>query len=308
MVQNEMKTDQVKQLIDELADLGVNAVTFTGGEPTLRKDLAEIIYHTGVKHDFMNGIATNGYLMPKLLKEHDFEGLDYILTSIDYPDAQKHDKMRGIKVFDRVLEMIKLANSRDIKVIVSTVVMKDNIHLLEDISKLTESMGCSAELFPCEDIIREFPDKICKITNIRHMVPDLNLWAKKIRNLKQKFNHILTDEFSIRTVEKGGFGGFPNYHQKTLRCNSARALLFISHDGYIKLPCKIHPTMSLNAFKYPLSKLFYAKEVIEIMEMHDNFEFCDGCRLGCAIAASIPSNWRAVYAKYVKGFIQGNLI
>jgi MoaA/NifB/PqqE/SkfB family radical SAM enzyme len=302
-----MSTEQIKGIIDKLAKFGVNALTFTGGEPSLRNDLHEIVFHTGIVHDFMNGIATNGYLMPKQLKEHSFEGLDYILTSIDYPTAEQHDGMRGIKVFDRVMEMIDICNKRDIKVIVSTVVMKDNIHLLDQICELTEKLNCSAELFPCEDIIRNFPEKICKIINIEDMMPDIPTWASTIKGLRKRFNHILTDPFSIQVVERGGFGGYPKYNQKILRCHVAEAFLFISHDGFIELPCKIHPIKSINANKYSFSKIFNTKEVQEIMNMHDNYDFCSGCRLGCAIAASIPTSWRAVYAKYVRGFLDGNL-
>jgi len=113
--------------------------------------------------------------------------------------------------------MIEIANKRDIKVIVSTVVMKDNIHLLEEICELTESLDCSAELFPCEDIIRNFPEKICQIIGIEAMMPNIHEWAKTIRDMRSKYNHILTDPFSIQVVEKGGFGGYPNYYQNILR-------------------------------------------------------------------------------------------
>ncbi len=302
-----MSTEQVKTLIDKLATFGVNALTFTGGEPSLRKDLHEIIYHTGITHDFINGLATNGYLMPKLLKEHSFEGLDYVLTSIDYPTAEQHDKMRGIKMFNKVLEMIDICNKRDIKVIVSTVVMKDNIHLLDKICELTEKLNCSAELFPCEDIIRNLPEKICKIINIEDMMPDIPTWADKIRDLRTNFKHILTDPYSIKVVEQGGFGGYPKYYQNLLRCHVAEAFLFIRHDGFIDFPCKIQPIKSIDAFKYPFSIVYNSKEIKEIMNMHDNYKFCNGCRLGCAVAASIPTSLKAGYYKYVKGFLDGNL-
>lgn len=303
----EMNTEQIITLIDNIVELGVNALTFTGGEPTLRRDLPDIIYHTGVNHDLINGIATNGFLMPKLLKENKLKGLDYILTSIDYPTAAQHDQVRGIKVFNKVEEMIKLAYDQDIKVIVSTVVMKDNIHLLDQICQLTERWGCAAELFPCEDIIRDFPGKICQIVNIKDMIPNLPQWASTVRDLKKKYNHILTDEYSIQVVEQGGYGGAPDFYQNLLRCHVAESFLFIKHNGNIALPCKIHPVTCLSAFKYDLSKFYYAKEVREIMNKHDTYDFCDHCRLGCAIAASIPTSMKALYSKFIRGFLDGNL-
>lgn len=303
----EMTTDQIKGLIDQIADLGVLALSFTGGEPTLRKDLPELIYHTGVVNNFMNGMATNGYLLPNLFKEHTLEGLDYVLLSLDYPNAELHNKMRGIKVFDRVIESIKLANKNDIKPILSTVVMKDNLQYLKDICDLAENLNCSLEMYPCENIIRDYSNKSYQIDNIHDLIPDISIWANLMRILRKQYKNILTDPISIAVVEKGGFGGYPSYHQKILRCHVAQAYLFISHDGIINYPCKIHPIKSFNALKYPISKIYHSTEVGGIMNNFDSFDFCNGCRLGCAIASSIPTRWKTLYSKYIKGFLNGNL-
>lgn len=302
-----MSTKQIKLLIDQIADLGVLALSFTGGEPTLRKDLPELIHHTGVIHGFMNGIATNGYLLPKLFKEHNLEGLDYILLSLDYPSAELHNKMRGINVFDKVIESIKLANKNEIKPIISTVVMNDNLMYLEDICELAEKLNCSIEMYPCEDIIRNYSENSYHVDNINDLIPDIPIWANIMRSLRRKYKNILTDPVSIEVVEHGGFGGYPSYHQKTLRCHVAEAYVFISHDGFVHYPCKIHPLISFDTSKYSLHNIYYSEEVRDIMKQHDNYDFCDNCRLGCAIASSIPTRWKTVYSKYVKGFLDGNL-
>jgi len=306
-VNNDMSTKQVKHLIDQIADLGVPALSFTGGEPTLRKDLPELIYHTGIVNNFMNGIATNGYLLPKLFKEYGLEGLDYILLSLDYPKAELHDNKRGIRLFDKVIESIEIANKRDIKVIISTVVMKDNLRYLRDMCELTEKLNCSIELYPCEDIIRDFPNKSFQIDDIDDLIPNVSVWANLIRNLRTKFKNILTDPVSVEIIEKGGFGGFPNYYQKLLRCHVAEAYLFVSHDGFINYPCKIHPIRSFNALIHPIKTIYNSTEVREIMKNHDNYNFCQKCRLGCAIVSSLPVRWKTMYAKYIKGFLDGNL-
>lgn len=302
-----MSTEQIKKLIDQIADLGVLALSFTGGEPTLRSDLPDLIYHTGVVHDFMNGIATNGYLLPKLFKNRKLEGLDYILLSLDYPNAELHNRMRGINVFDKVIESIKLANKNEIKPVISTVVMKDNIKYLEDMCELAESLNCSIEIYPCEDIIRDYSKNSYRIENVNDLIPDVSLWANIMRSLRTKYKNILTDPVSIEVVENGGFGGYPLYHQKTLRCHVAEAYLFISHDGYVHYPCKIHPISSFNSLKHSLYNIYYSEQVKDIMKKHDSYEFCQNCRLGCAIASSIPTRWKTVYSKYIKGFLDGNL-
>ncbi|MHA1670734.1 MAG: radical SAM protein [Promethearchaeota archaeon] len=304
----EMSTHQIKDIIDQIANLGVTALSFTGGEPTLRKDLPDLIYHAGVIHDFMNGVATNGYLMPSLLKKDGrLEGLDYLLLSLDYPNAELHDKMRGLKTFHKVIETIELANKRDIKTIISTVVMNDNIHLLDSLCELAEKYNCSIELFPCEDIIRNYHELTYQINDIERLIPNLSIWANLMLKLRERYKNILTDPISIAVVERGGFGGYPNYHQNLLRCHVAEAYLFVRHDGFIDYPCKIHPIMSFDALKHPIYKIYKSKEVRNIMVKYDSYNFCNNCRLGCAIASSMPARWKTLASKYILGYLNGNL-
>ncbi len=300
-----MSTEQIKYIIDQLDELGVLAISLTGGEPTLRHDLRELVYYMGVEHNFTNGITSNGLLLPKLLPH--LEGLDFILTSLDYPTAKMHDRRRGIKVFDKVIESINIANSKGIKVIISTVVMNDNMHLLENICELAENLNCAIELYPCEDIIWDIDSRRYRVENIDKLIPSLATWANKIRELRTKFRNILTDSVSLDIIEKGGFGGNPSYHQKILRCHVAQSYMFIRHNGFIDYPCKIHPLKSFNAINHSLSNIYKSSELNEIMKIHDDYDFCDGCRLGCAIMSSMPTRFKTLFFKYVMGYLSGNL-
>ena len=305
----EMNTGQIKKIIKEISELGVLALSFTGGEPTLRADLPELLYHAGITHDFLTGIATNGYRLPRLFKNNEIRGLDYILISLDYPRAEMHDKIRGIKTFDNVLKSIDMANKKNIKVVISTVVMKDNLAYLHEICELAEKLSCSIEMFPCEDIIREFPNKTYKIENIDDIIPDINLWANMVKSLRVKYRNVLTDPISVDVIERGGFGTGQdnNFHQNILRCHVAEAYLFVGYDGCVSYPCKIHPIKNYNALKHSISSIYNSKQARDIMKMNDGYDFCNGCRLGCAIASSMPTRWKTVYAKYIKGFLEGNL-
>src|SRR5690606_38389543 len=42
---NELTTEEWKRVLDELAEIGVLQVHFSGGEPTARKDIVELIQH-----------------------------------------------------------------------------------------------------------------------------------------------------------------------------------------------------------------------------------------------------------------------
>ena len=302
-----MTTEQVKGIIDEFNKLGVNSVSFTGGEPTLRKDLPELVDYAGKTYSFYTGFATNGYLLPNLLRKYPFEGLDYVMVSLDFPNAEMHDKYRGKKCFERAIEGLKIAEKRGIKTIISTVVIKDNVDMMEDIVSLATDLNCTIEILPVEDIIREINGKTYRIENIDEYIPDITKWGSNVLKLRKNYSNMVTDLYTVLIIENGGFGGAPMYFQNFLRCHVARAYIFVRQDGKIDFPCKLHPVISLNALKIPLSKIYCSKEAFEIMEIHDGYDFCDHCRLGCAIATSIPTSLRLLYEKYVSAYIKGNL-
>lgn len=302
----EMNTEQVKKIIADIADLGVVALSFTGGEPTLREDLAELINYAGISHNLTTGLATNGYYLPQLLKKNFLSGLDYILLSLDFPTRDLHNKLRGINVFEKVIDSINLAHKKEINVIISTNVMKQNLQYLPEICQMAEKLGCSMELYPCEDIIRTYNGTQYRAKNVEKLIPSLHLWAKVIKRLHKDHKNVLTDLITIEAIERGGFGGIPKF-QDILRCHVASAYLFIRHNGYVDFPCKINPILSFNALKYPLPSIYKSPKVIEIMKKHDSFAFCSHCRLGCAVASSMTAKWSTIYEKYIKSIFRGNL-
>ncbi len=304
--QHEMTTDQIKYIINQIAELGIISLSFTGGEPTLREDLPELIRYAGIHKNLITGLATNGYHLPYLFKNNLLKGLNYILISLDFPFAEQHDKIRGISVFNKVLESIKLANKKNIKIIISTNVMRSNIKFLPKICDLAKNFNCSIEMYPCENIIRTYNGNKFQAENLNNLIPDLHLWAKFVSFLQKKYKNILTDRYSIQVIEGGGFGGVPK-NQEIMRCHVAETYLFIRHDGTISFPCKIHPIINFNALTKSLQSVFNSKKVKTIMKRHDNFTFCDGCRLGCAISSSLSAKWPTLFEKYIRNIIRGNL-
>ncbi|MCK4896126.1 MAG: PqqD family peptide modification chaperone, partial [Candidatus Heimdallarchaeota archaeon] len=55
----ELNTDEWKQVLDNLWEIGIPHVTFTGGEPTLRKDLPELVAYAE-DLGIITGIISNG--------------------------------------------------------------------------------------------------------------------------------------------------------------------------------------------------------------------------------------------------------
>jgi radical SAM protein with 4Fe4S-binding SPASM domain len=92
--QPELSTQQWKDILDQLWAVGIPHIVFTGGEPTLRPDLAELIAHAE-KNGQITGINTNGRRLKDAayLKELVNAGLDHIQITLESHDADIHDSM-----------------------------------------------------------------------------------------------------------------------------------------------------------------------------------------------------------------------
>jgi len=90
---NELTTEEAFNLIDELAALGCEDITISGGEPLLRKDwrqLAEKVISSGIR----GLIITNGFLVTKEIVD-DFERLGLNRVGVSLDGLQKsHDMIR----------------------------------------------------------------------------------------------------------------------------------------------------------------------------------------------------------------------
>ena len=61
---NELTTEKWKEIIDKCKEANIPQITFTGGEPTLRQDLVELVKHASW---FVTRLNTNGVLLTKEL-------------------------------------------------------------------------------------------------------------------------------------------------------------------------------------------------------------------------------------------------
>jgi MoaA/NifB/PqqE/SkfB family radical SAM enzyme len=310
-----MTTDQVKHIIDELVKLQVTVLTFTGGEPTLRSDLGELIDYAASK-GLMTSLISNGYLIEDLVKAGKLKNLELPMISIDFPNAELHDKYRGLESYDRAIRAIRALTKSGKKCVISSVITKESLPYMEQMCELAKKFHCMIELLPCENIVRNVEDQDLEVQDIeRKYIPDLKEWEKEIRRLKKKYPYLLTtDKGSIRMIAIHGFGRYNKlkkwYMPPTdisiyplFECYVATVYVFINYKGEVVYPCKLHPILSKDATKYSLEKIYHSPEVGVIQKMKDGYDFCKGCRLGCAINSSITMYGRPIYKKYVKPFL-----
>ncbi len=134
----ESSTEQEKQILRQIYDSGVCSVAFEGGEPLLRKDLAEILAFSR-SLPLHTSLITNGTLLESRIDEiaQYINGALYV--SLDGLE-KTHDTIRGVNgCFRKAVRGITASIGR-VQVIINTTIMADNIHEIEDLVKLAKEL------------------------------------------------------------------------------------------------------------------------------------------------------------------------
>lgn len=104
-----MSPDEIEEAIRVASKWGVNKIKFTGGEPTLRSDIVEIVERTR-KHISGNiSMTTNGVMLPKLAQKLKSAGLDRVNISMHSIEHEGFEFITGTDSLDRVIEGIRAA-------------------------------------------------------------------------------------------------------------------------------------------------------------------------------------------------------
>lgn len=128
----EMDTGQWKRVLDKAWDLGIPHIIFTGGEPTLRNDLPELIAHAE-QNGQITGLNTNARRMsdPGFVESLVEAGLDHVQVTVESNDAVIHDEMVRCKgSFPQTITGLKNALATPLFVMTNTTMLKTNVHTI----------------------------------------------------------------------------------------------------------------------------------------------------------------------------------
>ena len=115
---------EIKTVASAFAALGTSKIRVTGGEPSLRKDLPDIIaackQTPGIEKV---AITTNGYRFPQVIDDWQQAGIDAINVSIDSLDPTVFEAITGADKLKNILAGIDYAAAKHIPVKVNAVLM-----------------------------------------------------------------------------------------------------------------------------------------------------------------------------------------
>jgi radical SAM protein with 4Fe4S-binding SPASM domain len=141
----ELTTSQAFKVIDNMSDAGVAILTFSGGEPLLRKDLYDAVKRAN-DNGMLCTIASNGTLMThetatKLAKT----GIRRVEIGLDGATAETHDFLRNkLGSFEATVKGIRNCANLGFDEIATTMTLHSkNFNELEETMELAEKLGAT---------------------------------------------------------------------------------------------------------------------------------------------------------------------
>ncbi len=183
----ELTTEKWKTAINRLVEIGVFTVTFTGGEPTLRQDLPELLLYAQ-NMGMVTGLITNGRNLkdPAYVAALEKAGLDFVQVTLESHKADVHDHMTGVPgSWKETLEGIRNAVKSQIYVTTNTTLSKHNAGSFLDTIDFIHSLGVNA--FGCNSLI--YSGKAPDVSqNFALSFEEIGLLLPKIREKAQQLS------------------------------------------------------------------------------------------------------------------------
>ncbi len=117
--------EEIIRLSSIFANLGVEKIRITGGEPLVRPSIEDLIRSIAKINDIRSiGLTTNGLLFLEKVKALKSSGLDSVNISLDSFKENRFKMMTGVNGLDKVISSIQKAKDVGLDVKINTVVVR----------------------------------------------------------------------------------------------------------------------------------------------------------------------------------------
>jgi Fe-coproporphyrin III synthase len=223
------------EIFDYLEHIKVHHIILSGGEPLLYPGSKYLLNHLATKSMRID-ILTNGTLIDEEFAKSVNKPNFSVSVSLDGSDAQKHDNLRGVKCFDKVLDALKLLSTCDVNFSISTTLNRTNIKQIEDLIKLSIRLNAKSIGFITLEPAGRAKDRYDLIlTN-----SDLNYAEKEIKKYKAKYDGEI-DIVYIKLSDENFNEALPAHHDQesdNIFCTGGTSKISIRSDGSV-FPCAL---------------------------------------------------------------------
>lgn len=283
---NELRTEEWCDVIDQLADLNILKVNFTGGEPLIRRDAIGLMAYAtrrGIRevHLNTNAIRLDAATVDRVLAA----GVRSFNISVDGPDAASHDAVRGMDgAFDTTMAHLRGLLARrdqlDLAVRMNFTVMRSNAQHLPAMAHLAQDLGVrlylnlasdSTFLFRTEEVTTETHVDAGglrdAIAHVEQLAARNRRWLPSAADLHYALDH------------------FEDRRQRSVPCAESQLKLMVHSQGQVGGCWGHDPTMSVRE-----RSLRSIVDSVEYRDEHERF-FRKEC-VGCGSNYSLNLRWR----------------
>ena len=280
--------ENAKQNLLDLKKLGVKVIDFTGGEPLLHRQLDELCAEAK-RLGLITTVTSNALLYPKYAER--LKGLvDMLHFSLDSPDAEEHDKSRGVKCFDKVMESIEIAKNLGERPDIIFTVFEHNI---DKIGRVYNEICLPNNLVLILNPVFEYNSVGQNLS--KESLAELRRWGK-VKNV------YMNDGFIQLRLDGGN-------HVEDPICRAASTTLVISPENKLVLPCYHLGTKDFE-INNNLLELYRSDEVQKLVALEGRLPECEGCAINCYMQPSFAVEtskywWKALPSTIKYNYIKG---
>jgi len=290
------RVKEVLRIIREEAE--VPSVSFTGGEPTLREDLPELIRHAKQLGMWTN-LITNGTLITAARAAvFKSAGLDSAQVSLEADNADLHDRIvQRTGAFCRSLDGLKNLKDAGIRVHTNTTISKLNLDNLPGILDLVKAQGFDKfsmnMLMPQGSALTGLNDLLVRYSEVGDLVLGVQ---RRARDLGLEFMWYSPTPICIFNPVIHGLGN--------KGCAACDGLLSIAPDGDI-LPCSSYPRPvgNLLALAGRFRKAWRQGEFAFFQRKGFAQDKCQACEYLAVCNGGCPLYWDEVGVDELRGIV-----
>jgi radical SAM protein with 4Fe4S-binding SPASM domain len=303
----EMTTDEVKRVIDKIVDQAkVPTISFTGGEPTLRRDLPELIAYAKTRRMRAN-LITNGVRCANadFVAELKHAGLDSAQVSLEAADAEVHNRVVGNPcAYAKTVQGVKNLKAAGIHTHTNTTINqhnRDHLHALVDfLADLGQEYLSMNMVIRTGDALASQKLKVksqkLEVRNSQFAIPNSEIGYREIGKLVLSLKK-RTEARGMRFV---WYSPVPyclfnpaQYGLGSQSCAAADGLLSINPAGDV-LPCSSFEQGIGNLLRDDFDSIWHTRTAKYWRRKEFLPPDCRGCDLANLCCGACPLYWDAV--------------
>lgn len=289
----EMSAGEVRKVLSKIrGEAEVPSVSFTGGEPTLRSDIFDLIRHA-CKVGLRVNLITNGTLItPQVASRLRKSGLRSAQVSVEGPCAEIHDMLTGVAgSFDKALNGIRALKDEGMYVHTNTTINGLNAGMVEGMVELAKSLGLPRlsmnMVMPCGTA--GTGETAFRYRDIAGLVQSVR---RKARQAGIEFMWYSPTPYCMFNPIAGGLG--------SKSCAACNGLLSVAPNGDV-LPCSSLPDPVGNLLNEDFEEIWFSEKAKAYRECRYAPLACQSCTKFDICAGACPIYWNAFGCEELEG-------